>query len=255
MELAHDRGWNVQIIATPAALAFIDAPKLEAQSGRPVRSEYRSPGELRSPQADAIIVAPATYNTINKWANGISDTYALGILAEAPGLGIPVVVLPFVNSALAGRAPFKESMNELRGEGIRILLGPGEFEPHPRGSGGDRISEFPWQLAMASVPNDPERAPRDAELGVAGASMSPGMRKMTARAAAALPFARAGSLLADLAGIRLSARRIERSSEADGQAAAAAIARQASAVAARRLAVLPAAGPLPDKLYIAIYAA
>lgn len=158
VELAHDRGWTVQIIATPAALAFIDAPKLEAQSGRPVRSEYRSPGELRSPQADAIIVAPATYNTINKWANGISDTYALGILAEAPGLGIPVVVLPFVNSALAGRAPFKESVNELRGEGIRILLGPGEFEPHPPGSGGDRISEFPWQLAMASVPNDPERA-------------------------------------------------------------------------------------------------
>jgi phosphopantothenoylcysteine synthetase/decarboxylase len=158
VELAHDRGWTVQIIATPAALAFIDIAKLEAQTGRPVRSEYRAPGEPRSPQADAIIVAPATYNTINKWANGISDTYALGILAEAPGFGIPIVVLPFVNSALAGRAPFKESVNALGGEGVRILLGPGEFEPHPPGRGGDRISDFPWQLAMASVPGDPELA-------------------------------------------------------------------------------------------------
>ena len=156
VELAHDRGWTVQIVATPAALAFIDVPKLEAQTGRPVRSEYRSPSEPRSPRADAIIVAPATYNTINKWANGISDTYALGILAEAPGLGIPVVVLPFVNSALAGRAPFKDSVNALRSEGIRVLLGPGEFEPHPPGTGGETVSEFPWQLAIAEMAADSE---------------------------------------------------------------------------------------------------
>jgi phosphopantothenoylcysteine synthetase/decarboxylase len=156
VELAHDRSWTVQIVATPAALAFIDVPKLEAQTGRPVRSEYRSPSDPKSPGADAIIVAPATYNTINKWANGISDTYALGILAEAPGLAIPVVVLPFVNSALADRAPFKESVNTLRSEGVRILLGPGEFEPHPPGSGGEKISDFPWQLAIASVTDDPK---------------------------------------------------------------------------------------------------
>ena len=158
IDLAHERGWTVQIIATPSALAFIDVPKLEAQTGRPVRSEYRSPGEPKSPPADAIIVAPATYNTINKWADGISDTYALGILAEAPGLGIPVVALPFVNSALAARAPFKSSVNALRREGVRILLGPGEFEPHPPGSGGDKISDFPWQLAIASVSERPDRS-------------------------------------------------------------------------------------------------
>jgi len=58
VELAQDRGWSVQVIATPSALAFIDVPKLEAQTGRPVRSEYRSPDEPKSPRADAIIVAP-----------------------------------------------------------------------------------------------------------------------------------------------------------------------------------------------------
>ena len=149
--LAQERGWTVQIIATPSALAVIDVGALETQTGRPVRSEYRSPGEPKSPPADAIIVAPATYNTINKWANGISDTYALGILAEAPGVGIPVVVLPFVNSALAGRAPFRNSVDALRSEGVRVLLGPGEFEPHPPGSGSERIAGFPWHLAMAAV--------------------------------------------------------------------------------------------------------
>jgi phosphopantothenoylcysteine synthetase/decarboxylase len=151
VQLAQDQGWTVQIIATPPALAFIDVPKLEAQTGRPVRSQYRSPGEPRSPRADAIIVAPATYNTINKWANGISDTYALGILAEAPSLDVPVVVLPFVNSALASRQPFQDSITKLRGESVRILLGPGQFEPHPPGTGGEQIDAFPWALALAEL--------------------------------------------------------------------------------------------------------
>jgi len=38
-------------------------------------------------------VAPATFNTVNKWAAGISDTLALGILCEAYGMGIPTAVL------------------------------------------------------------------------------------------------------------------------------------------------------------------
>ncbi|HEY8480970.1 MAG TPA: flavoprotein [Spirillospora sp.] len=146
--LAHQRGWDVQVIATPAALDFIDTQALEAQTGRPVRSQYRKPGEPRSPKADAIIVAPATYNTINKWANGISDTYALGILAEAPGLTIPVVVLPFVNTALANRTAFQNSVRTLREEGVRILLGPGEFEPHAPGTGENAQDGYPWHLAL-----------------------------------------------------------------------------------------------------------
>jgi hypothetical protein len=121
---------------------------IEAQTGSPVRSQYRSPGEPRSRPSDAIIVAPATYKTINKWARGISDTYALGVLAETTGLGLPIVALPFVNSALAARAPFQDSVQNLRGEGVRILLGPGGVEPHEPHTGGELIASFPWRLAL-----------------------------------------------------------------------------------------------------------
>ena len=89
VKLAQDRGWTVQVTATPAALDFFDAAAIEDQTGSPVRSQYAKPGAPRSLIPDAILVAPATYNTINKWAQGISDTYALGILAEAIGLGVP----------------------------------------------------------------------------------------------------------------------------------------------------------------------
>ncbi|GAA0970768.1 flavoprotein [Acrocarpospora macrocephala] len=146
--MAQRQQWTVQIIATPPALTFIDVQQLEAQTGRPVRSQYRTPGEPKSPRADAIIVAPATYNTINKFVQGIADTYALGLLAEAPGLGIPVIILPFVNSALAQRTPFQHAVDTLRTEGVHILLGPGEFQPHPPSSGGDRLDAYPWEQTL-----------------------------------------------------------------------------------------------------------
>lgn len=149
--LAQGRGWDVQIVATPSALAFLEVAELELQTRRPVRSGYRSPGEPKSPRADAVIVAPASFNTINKFANGVSDTYALGILAEAPGLGIPVVILPFVNGALAERIPFQHSVASLRAEGVVVLLGAGGFEPHPTGEGGDRVDSFPWAMALTEA--------------------------------------------------------------------------------------------------------
>ena len=148
IKLAHERGWIVQVIATPAALDFFDPDAIAAKTGSPVRSRYRKPGEPRSEIADAIIVAPATYNTINKWAQGISDTYALGVLAETTGLAVPIVVLPFVNSALASRSPFVRSIKALRAEGVRILLGPGGVEPHPPRTGGELIDSYPWHLAL-----------------------------------------------------------------------------------------------------------
>jgi hypothetical protein len=94
-------------------------------------------------------------------------------------------------------------------------------------------------------------APRDAELGVAGASMSPGLTAMNDQAAAAGPFAKAARLLEVLAGVRLTVKRVERAAEASGAAAAQAIRGRAGLIAGRKLVPLPPS-PLPDKLYAAI---
>ena len=95
-------------------------------------------------------------------------------------------------------------------------------------------------------------APRDEELAAGRASMSPGLRKMTARAAAAVPFAKAAGLLAELAGLDLTVKRVERSAENSGTVAAAAIGAETDAIVARRVVPLPPPAPLPDMLYIAI---
>ena len=94
--------------------------------------------------------------------------------------------------------------------------------------------------------------PRDEQLGVARTSLSPGLAAMTARAGAAAPFAQAASLLADLAGITLSTKRVERSAEAAGAAATAGQDAQAQAVLTGRVVPLPPPGPLPDMLYLAV---
>lgn len=156
VRLAQDRGWRVAVVATPAAVAFLDVPALEKQTGSQIRSRYRQPGEprTRSPaDADAFVVAPATYNTVCKLALGISDTYALGILAEAIGCGVPVAILPFVNTALGGRKPFTAAVDSLRAEGVRVLLGPGEWTPHPPGTGGEHMDAFPWAAVLDALPS------------------------------------------------------------------------------------------------------
>jgi hypothetical protein len=94
-------------------------------------------------------------------------------------------------------------------------------------------------------------APRDAELGVAGASMSPGLAAMNDLAAAAGPFAGAARLLEELAGIRLGARRVGRTAEASGAIVAEAGRERARLIASRKLVPLPPS-PLPDKLYAVI---
>ena len=74
---------------------------------------------------------------------------------------------------------------------------------------------------------------------------------MNDQAAAAGPFAKAAGLLEDLAGVRLTVKRVERAAEASGAAQAAAVRERAALITARKLVPLPPS-PLPDKLYAAI---
>jgi hypothetical protein len=94
-------------------------------------------------------------------------------------------------------------------------------------------------------------APRDAELGVTGMSMSPGLAAMNDLAAAAGPFAGAARLIEEMAGIRLTVKRVERAAEESGARAAAFVRERAALISGRTAAAFPA-GPLPDKLYIVI---
>jgi phosphopantothenoylcysteine decarboxylase len=135
------RGWDACLILTPSAAQWLahELPGLAAQTGHPVRSEYKMPGaEDVLPPADAMAVVPATFTTINKWAAGISDTLALGLINEAIGLGIPIVTVPVVNDALAAHPAWAASVATLRGAGVTVL----DVRSAPL------AAEFPWDQIL-----------------------------------------------------------------------------------------------------------
>jgi phosphopantothenoylcysteine decarboxylase len=123
IELLMEDGWAVCVIATPTAATWINTGTLAEQTGYPVRSDWRRPGEPDVlPKADAVVVAPATFNTINKWALGISDNLALGILNEALGSRLPILVSPYAKQALTSHPAYNRHVQLLSDGGIAFTL-------------------------------------------------------------------------------------------------------------------------------------
>ena len=148
VDLAQRDGWEVCVITTPDGRKFVDVAALQDQTGHPVRTHYKNPGEPDLlPAADAMIVAPATVNTVNKWAAGITDTLVLGLLIEGYGYGVPTVVVPYTNKVMALHPSLHESLAKLRTWGVHVLNGelggPGQ---------NDRFrNQFPWRRALQAV--------------------------------------------------------------------------------------------------------
>lgn len=146
------QGWEVCVIATPSAVKFMDLPTLSELTGHVVRYDYKQPDEPDAlPPADAIAVAPATFNTINKWAYGSSDTLALGILNEAIGLILPIVAVPVPNSALAKHPAFQESVERLRSWGVRLIFDPERYPLPTPNMGPPAAKLFPWDALIEQL--------------------------------------------------------------------------------------------------------
>lgn len=122
VHLMQELDWTVCVVATPRAASWIDSAALTRQTGYPVRQDYKRPGDPDAlPLADAIAVAPATFNTINKWVAGISDTFALGLLNEAIGLRLPIALAPYAKASLATHPAFAQNLETLREWGVTVL--------------------------------------------------------------------------------------------------------------------------------------
>lgn len=125
VSLAQGAAWRVFVIATPDGLAFLNLPAVEKITGDPVRSAYRMPNDPKAlPPADAVVVAPATFNTINKWATGIADNFAVALLCELAGFGVPTIAVPLLKDALARHPVFPRNLDTLRAMGVRVLFDP-----------------------------------------------------------------------------------------------------------------------------------
>ncbi|WP_018569647.1 flavoprotein [Streptomyces sp. PsTaAH-124] len=154
---AQQAGWDVCTILTPSAYRWAsedaegEVEALEALTGHPVRHQYKLPSQDDVlPEPDALLVAPLTANTLNKWAAGISDTLALGLITEGIGLHLPIVALPHWNDAQHAHPAVARSVETLRAAGVTVLLGDEGFVPHRPRHGN--LDAYPWQTAIDALP-------------------------------------------------------------------------------------------------------
>ncbi|WP_019548190.1 flavoprotein [Streptomyces sulphureus] len=136
---AQHRGWTVCLGLTPTAASWLDdrlAP-LAQLTGNPVRVSYPRPGDADVwDPADATLLAPATFNTVNHWAQGLTSTLVVGLAAEAIGSGSPLSTITCVNRPLSRHPQFARSVGALRGAGVTVVEGL-------RVEGG-----FPWESGL-----------------------------------------------------------------------------------------------------------
>ncbi|MET9599243.1 flavoprotein [Streptomyces sp. NPDC006459] len=152
IEDAQTRGWDVCLGLTPTAAHWLSESLdgLAALTGHPVRWQYKFPGQADVwPAADALLFAPATFNSINSWALGLTNNLVIGLAAEATGKRTPAVAMPCANTALAAHPQFESSLSTLRNAGVELLHGETGYAPDP--ADPDAPLHFPWATALSAL--------------------------------------------------------------------------------------------------------
>ncbi len=138
------RGHRVRCVATASALRFVGPATLEGLTGRPVATELFAPGHALAHinltrWADAVVVCPATANTINRLAAGLADDLP-GALFLAHDRAKPWLVAPAMNPAMWLHPATTAAVARLQAWGVRFLpIGEGRTACGETGEG--RLAE------------------------------------------------------------------------------------------------------------------
>jgi phosphopantothenoylcysteine synthetase/decarboxylase len=117
----HRHGWHVSVVGTPSSAAWLDHRAITQLTGEPPRLDLRSVVTERRVHPAAVVVCPATFNTINKAVAGANDTYALAVLCEALGSGVPILAVPMVNDRLWGHPAWASSLRVMKEAGVTLI--------------------------------------------------------------------------------------------------------------------------------------
>ena len=122
---------EVITLLTPNAMRVISPRDLATVEGNRLVESYFDQAILPRPPLGLVLVAPCSFNSLNKLAAGIADNLALSVVAEAIGRGTPVVVAPSVNQPLLDHPRTALSMATLREWGVSVVP-PEDYGDGPR---------------------------------------------------------------------------------------------------------------------------
>jgi phosphopantothenoylcysteine synthetase/decarboxylase len=133
---------TVIAIPTPNASRVIALRDLADVEGARVVESYFDLAIRPSPPRGVVLLAPCSFNSLNKLAHGIADNLALSVVAEAIGRGTPVIVAPSLNAPLLAHPQAQASLRILPSWGVTIV---------PLVDNGDGPRLAPTELLMDAV--------------------------------------------------------------------------------------------------------
>ena len=130
VRLLQDRGVRVQVIMTRAAQEFVRPLTFAALSGEKVITDLFGSGAEQpnidsavehiavAQSIDALVVAPATADTLAKFANGMADDFLSTLFLATKA---PVVVAPAMNVNMWENEATQKNIATLKQRGVRVV--------------------------------------------------------------------------------------------------------------------------------------
>ncbi|MGZ5055012.1 MAG: bifunctional phosphopantothenoylcysteine decarboxylase/phosphopantothenate--cysteine ligase CoaBC [Methylobacter sp.] len=144
VRLLRKQGATVRVVMTRSAMQFVSPLTFQALSGNPVHSELLDADEENSMGhinlarwADALIIAPATANTIAKCSHGLADDLLSTLYLAAT---CPVYVAPAMNQAMWHKPVTQENIQKLKSHGVTVI-GPEQGDQACGETGFGRMTE------------------------------------------------------------------------------------------------------------------
>lgn len=121
-----DAGFNVRVVMTEGAQAFITPLTFQALSGNPVYTKLLDPeaeagmGHIELARwADLVLIAPASCDTLAKFAAGLADDLLSTLYLAAKA---PVWVAPAMNQQMWAAKATQRNLNTLVEDGVHVIM-------------------------------------------------------------------------------------------------------------------------------------
>jgi len=121
-----DFGFDVRVVMTHGAQAFITPLTFQALSGNPVHTELLDPeaeagmGHIELARwADLVLVAPASCDTLAKFANGLADDLLSTLYLATKA---PVWVAPAMNQQMWAAKATQRNLQTLVEDGVHVIM-------------------------------------------------------------------------------------------------------------------------------------
>ena len=142
-------GAKIIPVMTPEAERIITPLSMEYATGQKPITEISGQTEhvqlFNGGIADALLIYPATSNTISKIANGIDDSPVTTMASIALGAKIPVAIAPAMHQSMLENPALKENIKKLKKWGVSFI-GPNVKDNRAKVAGKDEIVAWVFRL-------------------------------------------------------------------------------------------------------------